>query len=440
MSAFGGRGGGIFQKEEPVMKKSTVFVGLGIALFLLIGIVIIMKLEPDATVNLTPPKEIETVLEISDADTIAVVTKESQLKLNKIADVWVLDGADPEDVSSSKLNALVVNATTYKTDMFLNGSESEYGLDDPQLMVKIKAGEHEHTILVGDKSAVDDVYFASADGKLFSMSQVQYNNLAKDLAYYTDFVRMQIKADDITGFRLEQPDRTIDIYLPDITRLEGNVWYMREPYETLANDTFMDSDVLENLAAISLSDKASELGEERGKLTVRTEDKTYELTIGAQDGGSVMIGYEGKVYSEPAELFGFINADTFEFMNKLVSYVNINDVSAVELQYDGVSHELTVAGDTNDMKFTLNGKKLDSDTGKTLYSALIGITASALYQNEPLGDTVMSVTFKGKDGNDTVVEYKAVNEYTAAAVKNGIAVFVTDLHDLDNLKKTLNNQ
>lgn len=422
------------------MKKSTVFVGAGIALALLIGIVIVMKLEPDATVNPEPLKEIETVLEVSDADTIAVITEESQLKLDKVDDAWVLDGADPEDVSSSKLNALVENATMYKTDMFLNGSGSEYGLDDPRLTVKIGAGGSEHTILVGDKSAVDAVYFASADGRLFSMPETQYNNLAKNLAYYTDFVRMQIKADDITGVRLEQPDRTIDIYLPDITRLEGNVWYMREPYDTLANDTFMDSDVLENLAAISLSNKAAELGEERGRLTIRTADKTYELTIGAQDGGSVMIGFEGKVYSEPAALFGFITADTFEFMNKLVSYVNVNDVSAVELQYDGVSHELTAAGDTNNMSFTLNGKKLEADTGKTLYSAIIGITASALYQNEPLGDTIMRVTFKGKDGKDTVVEYKAINEYTAAAVKNGTAVFVTDLHDLDNLKKTLNNQ
>ncbi|MCH5212335.1 MAG: DUF4340 domain-containing protein [Oscillospiraceae bacterium] len=425
------------------MKKKRFIIG-GIAIVLLVaGIIFLTRYNPAKPEEMPKPtedvSELVTVLELDTADEISVVSDELDITFINNDGAWEIDGVPADDVSPSKLAAFTSNALLYTTDTILTDADlSEYGLDTPSLTIMIKDGEETHTVFVGDKSAVDNVYFASADGVLFTMSYYQYSLLINDVSYYTEYMRLALGIDTISGVKIKTNDRTIDIYLPELTRYEGNVWQMREPYKTLASDTFMDENVLPQLASISLSEKADTIGDERAVMTVTDNGVTYEFKVGSSDGGSVYVEYEGRAYKEPAANFAFIDAETFSFVNKLVSYVNINDVSSYTVEFDGKSYKTDISGHDSELKFMTDGKDKDAETSRKLYSEVIGVVATGLYNGESLGETIMKVTFKGLNGApDSVVEYKQVNEYTAAVIKDGQTIFVTGIADVNNLKDKL---
>lgn len=423
------------------MKNKRFIIG-GIAIALLAaGIVLLMQYDPqdhDEKPGERAP-EIQTILALDTADEISVKSDELNIRFINDGGEWAIDGIPAEDVSASKVTTFVSDALLYTTGTLLEETDlSGYGLDNPSVTVTIKDGADTHTVLVGDKSAVDNVYFASADGVLFTMSYYQYNSLTNDVSYYTEYTRLALGIDTISEVRIETAERTIDVYLPEITRYEGNVWRMKEPYQTLASDDFMDSDVLGQLAAVSLSEKADSIGDARAAVTVTDNGVTHKFKVGSLDGGSVYVEYEGKAYKEPASNFAFIDAETFSFMNKLVSYVNINDVSSYTVEFDGKSYKTDISGHDSELKFKSGGKAQDSEASKKLYAEVIGVVATGLYNNEPLGETIMKVSFTGRDGApDSVVEYKKINEYTAAAVKDGKTIFVTGIADVNSLKEKL---
>lgn len=393
-----------------MMKK--IIIGAAIAAALAIGIVVLINYDPDKSGE-APVQQDNTVsvLELDTAERITIDTAADSISLaNKDGD-WVLEGET--EFSPQRVMLLAESALSYKTDTKLSEIKPEYGLDEPEITVTITAADGEHKIVAGRKSAVADAYFASADGVGFMLSEGQYNALSAERSYLTSFSRIMIDPDAVTGIRLVRGGETIELYMPEITRFEGNVWRMKKPYETLASDTFIDETILEKLASVRLADKADDLGEVRATLTVTTDKDSYELQIGSITGGSVAIGYGGKVYSEPAELFAFVDADTYEFMNKLVSYVNIADVTEYKVEYDGKEYRCEAPG-----------------KNKKLYSELIGVTASGLYEGQPLGETILKVTFINAGD---VVEYKRVNAYTAAVTFDGKTIFTVAVSDVEDL-------
>lgn len=390
-----------------------IIAGIAAAVLLVVGIVILVNYKPQTDSGDMPQDNTVTVLEQDSAERITIASGADSITLVNEGGDWALEGE--KEFSRQRVLLLAQSALSYKTDTVLNEIKPEYGLDEPELTVTITAADGEHKILIGRKSAVTDAYFASADGEGFMLREAQYNALTANRSYLTSFSRVMIDPDAVTGIRLVRGDETIEMYLPEITRFEGNVWRMKTPYETLASDTFIDEEILEKLASVRLADKAETVGEVRAALTVTTDKGSYEFNIGSADGGSVSIGYNGAVYSEPAELFAFAGADTFEFMNKLVSYVNIADVTEYRVGYDGKEYRCE-----------------DPAENKKLYSEIIGVTANGLYDGQPLGDTILRVTFKGAD---KTAEYKKINAYTAAVTFDSKTIFTVAVSDVEELIK-----
>ncbi|MBQ3426534.1 MAG: DUF4340 domain-containing protein [Clostridia bacterium] len=391
------------------MKKITA--GIAAAVLLAAGIVVLMNYKPQTDTGDTPREDAVTVLEQDSAERITIDNASGSITLVNKDGEWTLEGE--EEYSSQRVLMLAESALSYKTDTRLNEIKPEYGLDEPDVTVTVTAADGEHKITVGRKSAVSDAYFASADGVVFMMREAQYNALSVEKSYLTSFSRVMIDPDAVTQIKLVRGDETIELYLPEITRFEGNVWHMKQPYETLASDTFIDEEILEKLASVRLADKADSMGEVRALLTVTTDKDSYELRIGGITGDRVAVGYGGGEYYEPAELFAFADADTYEFMNKLVSYVNIADVTGYTLEYGGKEYRCEDAG-----------------KNKKLYSEIIGVTASGLYEGQPLGDTLLKVTFI--NAGDTV-EYKRINAYTAAVTFDGKTIFTVAVSDVEDL-------
>ena len=420
------------------MKKKGIAVAVAAIAVLVAATAVLMMYKPEKPEDLSEVEHFN-VLELSDAQSISVKSDTLDIHFVNNNGEWGIEGVDQDEISSLRVSTFLTAAMSYDTETILEGSDSEYGLDNPRLVLTISADGQTHTVSVGDKSPVDSVYFAKADDTKFTLGEYQYASLINELSYYTEVVRFAVNADDITGIKIEKTDLTVDIYLPELTRPEGNVWKMREPITAMASDAFMDENVLEQVASLTMSKKAERLGNVRATLTVTASDRQYVFEIGDTDGGSVYIGYDGGVYSESAELVSFIDADLFSMVNKLVSYVNIMDVSELTTEYDGTVHTISISGENGSLSFDADGKNADAKKSQKLYQTVIGAVASAFYNDEPLGETVLKVTFKGRDGaEDTVAEYKAVNEYTAAAVVNGTTLFTLSMNEINNIKLSLN--
>ena len=244
-----------------------------------------------------------------------------------------------------------------------------------------------------------------------------------------------VAVDDISEIVIKSADRRIDIYIPKIKWLENNVWHMKEPYETMASDQYIDSSILPQLESISFSEEAKELGAERARLTVTANDKEYEFVLGNDNGGKTPVEYNGKVYLEPTETFAFVDADIHDYLSRLVSYVNINAVDRVTMEYGGKKHTIEIKGDKK-TDFIADGQKKETDPSRELYIELIGVLAAGLYNDQEMGETVLTVNFEGEE--PTKVEYKKLNDEAVAVVKNGKAIFVTQRIDIDTLTGKIN--
>ncbi len=383
----------------------------------------------------------QTVFENESADTIVVKTADREMRYVKTDGSWTVDGYAADELDQTKLQSFVSGALRYTSSTVINDVTdlSEYGLDDPAATVTVSGGGMTDVIEIGGKSAVENKYFAMHNGTVFTIQAAQYTKLLSEPSYFTEFTRVAIDPDSISEIRLERAGETIDLYIQDITRLEGNVWYMREPYEIMANDTFLDSDVLEQIGGLTMSRPAEALGDVRATLTVTADGTAYVFTVGAVDGGSVYVGYNGGVYKESASLLAFVDSDVFNYVNKLVSYINILDVSAVTFEYDGVSHTLTIDGDQNNQTFKADGADTDASEARTLYREIIGVSANAMYDGTAAGGSLLKVTFTGKDGNDTVIDYMSINEYNTAAFRNGTAYLTVSTSDIDRIKGIVND-
>ena len=391
-----------------------IIIGIAAVLALTVGIIVLMNYKPPSGEQAEHTENI-AVLELDTAKRITISADGESISLVNENGDWTLEGES--GFSPQRVSGLAGAALSYRTDTVLDEIRPEYGLDEPDIIIGITAADGEHEVRIGRKSAVTDAYFAAADGAGFMLGAAQYGALSVDADYLTSFSRIMIDPDTVTGFTLARGDEVIDIYMPEITRFEGNVWRMRKPYDTLASDTFIDGEILEKLGSVRLADKAEGLGDERAVLTVVTDKDSYELKIGEITGGSVAVEYNGAVYSEPAELFAFADADTFEFMNKLVSYVHIEDVTEYKVEYGGKEYRCEAPG-----------------KNKKLYSDIIGITANGLYEGQPLGDTLLKVTFV--NAGDTA-EYRKINAYTAAVTFDGSTIFTVDISDVEELIKKL---
>ena len=417
-------------------------IGGAAVLALAAATAVLLMYDPDKDEQNSAPEtsSSDVIYENSNADTITVKTAERETRFIKSGDTWTIEGYGNDELDATKIQSFISGATRYTSDTVINDVSdlSEYGLDSPTVTVTVSGGGTTDVIEIGGKSAVENKYFAMYNGTVFTMQAAQYTKLLSEPSYFTEFTRVSIDPDSIQEIKIERADTTIDLYIPEITRLEGNVWYMRSPYEIMANDTFIDSDLLEQIGGFTMSRPADSLGEIRATLTVSTDSETYVFTVGAVDGGSVYVGYNGGIYKESASLFGFIDSDVFNYVNKLVSYVNILDVSEVRFEYDGAEHFLSVSGSEDDLSFKADGQDVDKSEAQSVYREIIGVMANAMYGGDAVGDTLLKVTFVGRDGTDVVMEYKALNEYNAAAFRNGTAYLTVSRSDIDHLKDTIN--
>ncbi len=445
------------------MSKSlrNIIIAVAVIVLLIVGIVVINNIDTTENTEIqssTEPiftvysEEVENIADISvefNGETIKAVNTDGE---------WSLNGMNTDETDPVKVQGLVgvASTVTSKRKVEENPSDlAQYGLLNPSVTVNITDKDGDITkLLIGDKSPALGEYFIMKDGDnaVYTMYEFKVDTLKQPISYYQEFNRFHINIDDITGIKFIRKDETIELKIVD--NGIGNVWSMITPYQSMANDDYIDNKILEPISTIELKTPvdSSQSGITDNspilELTVVPYDNTtgkYDdeyvetLTVGKTDGDVTYVGYKNKVYAVNKESIGFVNDTAFNIVSKLQAFADISEVKSVTLEYGDSKHTLDIKNNDNVYSFTLNGKEAETQVSQGIYQSIIGLAVDAAYNGETTGETVLKISFEGiKKENDTVVEIKSIDDLNCAVARNGNIEFtikkskLTELLDLIN--------
>lgn len=429
------------------MSKSlrNIIIAVAVIVLLIVGIVIINNIDVSENIGIQATSEpIFTVYseEIDKISEISVEFNGETIKAVNTDGEWSLNGMDTDETDTVKVQGFVgvASTVTSKRKVEENPSDlAQYGLTNPSVTVNVTNKNGDTTrLLIGDKSPVLGEYFIMKDDNaVYTMYGTAVDTLTKPISYYREFNRFHINIDDITGIRLVGKDGTIELEITDDNL--GNAWSMIAPYQSMANDDYIDNKILEPIDTIELKTPVD--GKESGitdnspviELTVVPydnatgkygEEYTEILTVGKTEGDITYVGYKNNVYEVNTESIGFINETAFNIVSKLQAFADISEVKSVTLEYGDLKHTLGIENKDNVYSFTLNGKKAETEVSQGIYQSIISLAVDAVYNGETLGETLLKISYDGiRKENDTVIEINSIDNLNCAVSRNGSIEF-----------------
>lgn len=429
------------------MSKSlrNIIIAVAVIVLLIVGIVIINNIDIAENIGIQATSEpIFTVYseEIDKISEISVEFNGETIKAVNTDGGWSLNGMNTDETDTVKVQGFVGAASTVTSKRKVEENPSDlaqYGLTNPSVTVNVTNKNGDTTrLLIGDKSPVLGEYFIMKDDNaVYTMYGTAVDTLTKPISYYREFNRFHINIDDITGIRLVGKDGTIELEITDDNL--GNAWSMIAPYQSMANDDYIDNKILEPIDTIELKTPVD--SKESGitdnspviELTVvpydnvtgkYSEEYTEILTVGKTEGDITYVGYKNNVYEVNTESIGFINETAFNIVSKLQAFADISEVKSVTLEYGDLKHTLGIENKDNVYSFTLNGKKAETEVSQGIYQSIISLAVDAVYNGETLGETLLKISYDGiRKENDTVIEINSIDNLNCAVSRNGSVEF-----------------
>lgn len=442
--------------------SKKMMIAVGAVVLLAIGIAVVINI--DTTQQSEEMAQNENVYTIFSEGTEDI----AEVQVNNGGEViravnngdWTINDWTTDDVDTNKAYGLAgtVSMLTSKNKIEENPQDlSKYGLENPAItvVVKLKNG-NENKLYIGDKSPTLGEYFIMKDGdsSVYTMYEFKVDTLMQPLSYYKDFNRFNINIDDITNIKIERSDETIEIKLiDDIDENTNNVWEMVSPYESGANDDYIDNKILAPLSELSMNVPVdSSIGDinESDEMTVSLTIRPYDNNTGKYsdeyietfkvlkiDGDKGYVQYKNNIFEVPAEKINFSKDSSFNIVSKLQALVDISKVSSVTVDYDNKSYKMGIEHkDNGETIFTLDDKETNNQLSQQMYKCIAELAADSIYEGETTGETIMKLTYEGlSESDDTVIEFKSVDNLNCAVFRNGKAEFKMKTSKLDEFKE-----
>ena len=293
------------------------------------------------------------------------------------------------------------------------------------------------------------------DNTVYTMYDFKVDTLKKPISYYKEFNRFNINIDNINDIKIVRSDETIEIrILSNINNNTNNVWEMVQPYQSGANDDYIDNKILAPIEEISLTtpiENADGGCSEKSPVLMITvkpydnstgkygEEYTETLTIGRTDGDMTYVKYKEQVFKVSSDIISFANDSSYNIVSKLQALVDISEVKSVTVEYNGAEHTIDITHNDSDMTFVLDGQKVDTKITQAIYKSIVGLAVDGVYKDETLGDTVMKIKYKGiKSSSDTEIEFKSIDDLYCALIRNGKTEFTIKKSKLNEFMDLFN--
>ncbi len=440
------------------MKKTYRNIGIIILVILLLGggLFAVSKIEPKQDEVVTPDLPDTITVYQTEKDNIVSVTVTNPEETYTLAlqnETWIVT-KDPSVVlhAPSVESLLYECANIVGQDMVSENAQdlSPYGLDKPERTVEIKLKDGTTVkILIGAATFENSVSYLMVEGetKVYTKSTSGCNTLTGSLSALMDNNIYTMDAEEIGFIKIARTGgETITLEKVKLSQ-EGEAdafeWTMKTPLHKKTNAYRLQNDLFTNLlsqkavSVIPIPESGKDYGfnNPRAVYTIASQDKSksYTVTVGKKEESGTYIRLKGNqsVYLVATEKLDFLELSYFDLIDKLVHIENIKDVAEVHLT--GLNKTFTmIVPASDDGAYKINNKEIEKDDFTTAYQAVIGLILDDFTATGG-GETAFTITYKKRDGSQTVVKCLSFDERNYLVKVNGEGNLLIRKRQIDSM-------
>ncbi|MGN1480755.1 DUF4340 domain-containing protein [Porcipelethomonas sp.] len=355
---------------------------------------------------------------------------------------WSLTNTDEFELNSFAMASICSKMCNLTANKILDDKDaSKYGFDNP-IEISAYVDDEVYTLLIGDATPTYENFYVMKEGSddiyLIDYSSGVILCATKDSLKQTYMLGFHTY--DITHFCLWKGEEKDENILFSMYENEDGTWRMEKPYEdsTVYNtqvDTFL-SDTVKDEIYTFVAENCKE--SDYSKYGFDTPQYVYEATAGDQTKKIIFGDFtnnENEIYglfTETGQVVTFysgdiatLSYDTMDMMNTSVYSADINEVTEVTVEMADATAELEINAASED--YTLNGKKIEGDDEKELFTAFYNSFNNAYFESiqndqEPEGEPELTITYVRSDNILTRISYIPVpgeDSNTYWAMKDG---------------------
>ena len=285
-------------------------------------------------------------LSVEDIDAISWDTDGEGLSLRRDGETWLWEEDTAFPVSNDEMEALLGNFETVSSAFVIENVEDlgQYGLDNPETIITITAGDAVYTITLGDYSTMDQQrYIDIGDGKVYLAQEdpADYVNIAISDLIAHDNTPSFPTVDTIVLTGTE--DYTI-VYNEDEASLDpGDKYFARRSGTLQVLDADYVTDLLNAVSLLDLTDYVSYTADEETLSACGLADPALSITINYLDDEDAVQSFTLHIGLDAEDVAEAAGAEEGETVN-IEKYVRVGDSSIIYALDDADYEELTACG------------------------------------------------------------------------------------------------
>ena len=285
-------------------------------------------------------------LSVEDIDAISWDTDGEGLSLRRDGETWLWEEDTAFPVSNDEMEALLGNFETVSSAFVIENVEDlgQYGLDNPETIITITAGDAVYTITLGDYSTMDQQrYIDIGDGKVYLAQEdpADYVNIAISDLIAHDNTPSFPTVDTIVLTGTE--DYTI-VYNEDEASLDpGDKYFARRSGTLQVLDADYVTDLLNAVSLLDLTDYVSYTADEETLSTCGLADPALSITINYLDDEDAAQSFALHIGLDAEDVAEAAGAEEGETVN-IEKYVRVGESSIIYALDDADYEELTACG------------------------------------------------------------------------------------------------
>lgn len=372
-----------------------------------------------------PKKEKVFTVEADKIDEITVKAQAgSQTRLRKSGDKgWQIVEPVVAQTDSAEVSGLTTNLSTLEVQRVVDENPpdlKEYGLAEPAVTVSFKAGDAEHTLLVGAKTPPGSDLYAkrAAENRVFLIPGYLESTFNKTTFDLRDKAVLKVERDKVDIIAVTAGGRSIEF-----GKSQGE-WRIKDPAVGRADTGAIEGLVsrLTGLQMKAIVDAAAAGGAQAKKLGLDKPAASVRLGLGSSQATLAIGGpaAEGTVYardlSRPAiftvesSVLDELKKGPGEYRQKDLFDARPFNATSLEIAHAGQTHKFEKTKSKNKegqeeekwRQTAPTARELDQATIDTLLAAITGVRADSFVDSDtaqkPLAAPELTVTIKFDEG------------------------------------------
>lgn len=466
-------------------KIITLVVGVGV-LVALTGVY--FSLKAHNTVSEEESDETTEILAI-ESDTVEEITfrvQGEEVGFIKTEEGWKKTGEEAFPVNADKVTDIVSFFASVNADRILNNVQdfSEYGLDNPSNIVKVKTTDGQEKVLqIGDLNTNTSQYYVGVGEDIDTVYTVAENDLSVFTDDLYDYASGQsfpsVSSGNITRVLVEKQEdpyiiekwdgstsgwgvgssqselegadsATVETYTGTIAGLayedfvnynctDFSVYGLEQPQASVTVD------YQEEVAETENEDSSEDSSEEQESVF---EDRTYTVCIGNRtEEGSYYVNLKGssEIYTiAETKISELLDKKPSDFWDMTVNYVpitEVNDLTVKQADQTYTFHvkrteETNEEGETTTTEnYYLGTEEVNENDFKTFYSSAINMSAQSRLTEpyEQPEQSELEFTYVNAEQEVSVVQYYVYDTNFYAAVRENGNVYLVNKMDVKNM-------